>query len=167
VREPASPPAVDCNDTVVARLSAAGNQDHGGRLRATALSWDNIEALVALAHAEATDLVLVADTVYPMKDSSPLLAALAALVAARPGLRIIAATTCRDRGVHASFEQGLKRISPGQFEHLTTDEGHADPLYGSAPVYIFALSANASKIAEVQARVQAAGPADGPVTMQG
>jgi len=86
-------------------------------------------------------LVLLADTVYPLKDSAPLLSALRALVLPPICADLIVAVTVRDQLVHGAFEDGLFKL-PARVERIGTDATEADPVCGkSSTVHLYRASA--------------------------
>ena len=152
--------ATDANDAAVTKLAAALHDcSHAS---AAAFAWDVGGALDNLITAERLDTLLLADVVYPSKDSSPLLDALRRALLLPPleadsPLRILCATTCREAVAHKGFDAALRAL-PAHVELAATDESESDPLYGAATVFIYQLQAQAPAI---MVPLAAAAPASG------
>ncbi len=134
--------AIDCNERAVTKLNAAF-AEHGaaGTASAQTLWWDEADALAQIATSERISLLLAADVVYPMKDASPLLAALALLRQRLPSLTIAAALARRDPAHAASFANELAALcpesGPGRMRSHEMEAAERDPLYGAARVDIY------------------------------
>ena len=136
--------AVDMNAAVCGKLNAAFANStclssFPERAWAHCLSWDDTEAVVNLAIEHEIDLILLADTMYPAKDNSQLLACLRCLRLRLPSLTIIAALTCRDTGLHKYAIESLKALPGSSSVKICTHVSELDPLYGASSIDIVRL----------------------------
>lgn len=134
--------ATDANEAAIVKMVEALHSSPRGS--AMTLAWDVAGALESLITRERIDTLLLADVVYPSKDSSPLIEALrrALQLQTEPPLRIFCATTCREPVAFRSFDEALRGL-PATVSVVAKDASEADPLYGAATVYIYRIDGKA------------------------
>ena len=135
--------ATDSNKHVIEKLL-----ESEPLLHAVQLCFDDAASVVDLVHKNHVETILLADVVYPCKDSAPLLITLSQLMQCDclkdQGLVILVALTYRDpsacrRFVEEGLQQDLGENVLVVLEHV--NPGGIDPLYGhGVPVHIYSIT---------------------------
>jgi predicted nicotinamide N-methyase len=133
----------DLNPQAVAKLRELYTaRGLGATATAHQLSWTEAGALAELAAAERVEVLLLADVVYPMKETASLLAALARLRERLPGLTTLLSITKRDTAHADQFLAELSALCPDEGPAAMVGaevEKGTDPLYGPCRVFVYSL----------------------------